>query len=806
MAQHLRPALTAWLQASVGARQALLAALALLTLAGTLGANLLLWPIEYLGYDVDLRSGQVTWVAPGGPAAQAGLRAGDRLISVYGRPWPEVLYHWNRWLLIEASGPAIAMSAERAGVLTDYQLPRRPPDRSYQVAKVVFAVLAAACWVTGYRLGLVRRHEVNASWPIAAFWLLLAGVLGSYVFAVDLSLPLLALLLWLMITVLPALGVYIHVTFPARAVALGRIRWARRALIGSWAGAQVLLAGAWLIGRLSLADMVAQAWPLVVLGLGGAFLGSGLLLAEAYRQVVTAHVRRQIRLIAAACFLVAALWLLLRIVPLLLRVPAPIPEALIDLAPILIPLAYLVSGTVPNLYTLDRLARRAVALTVAVGITATLIGASIALLPPTHPTLLIGYAVAAGLLFQPIAAWARRQLARPDDPDRSHEPLRQARQQLTTSLDPGILGAAIQAGIQASFHRPPFALYHAAAAGASALALTRQDGLPDLPQTIPAGLLTAHLSRGEAITEARTLHRALASTQLSAAEEAAVRHQGVALWGAIRRGPEELLGVVLIGTDGNLDPYRSADRRAIQELLAAAALAFANSAAYERQRQTERTLRELFHAMRRVQDETAAALAREVHDEIINVHVQLNIVTLQQLQARVTDREVQGELALLLASEQGVSEALRVICERLHPTGLNDRFGLVGVLRAQVERVRALWPGTCALVVEGAARPIEPETQREVFRIAREALANAVKHAAATMITVRLQYPAASGGPITLSILDNGRTGQVVGPKAGHWGLRNMYESARAAGGTLQIDQVPEGGTRVAVTFPAALE
>src|SRR5690606_10931110 len=121
-----------------------------------------------------------------------------------------------------------------------------------------------------------------------------------------------------------------------------------------------------------------------------------------------------------------------------------------------------------------------------------------------------------------------------DDPDRSHEPLRQARQQLTTSLDPGILDAAIQAGIQASFHRPPFALYHAAAAGASELALTRQDGLPDLPQAIPAGLLTAHLSRGEALTEAWALHRTLASTQLSAAEEAAVRHQGVALWGAIR--------------------------------------------------------------------------------------------------------------------------------------------------------------------------------------------------------------------------------------------------------------------------------
>jgi len=83
------------------------------------------------------------------------------------------------------------------------------------------------------------------------------------------------------------------------------------------------------------------------------------------------------------------------------------------------------------------------------------------------------------------------------------------------------------------------------------------------------------------------------------------------------------------------------------------------------------------------------------------------------------------------------------------------------------------------------------------LRIAREALANAVKHAAATTITVRLQYPGVPADALVVVIADDGQTGKSLEPKVGHWGVRNMVESARAAGGDLQFYQTPGSGTQV---------
>lgn len=806
MSRRLRQRWTrtiAWLRRLPDAAVPLLTALALITLAGTVWANLQLWPIETLGFQVDLRSGAITHVAPGSAAAQADLRVGDQLQRLYGHPFADVLAAWNRQPLLDAAGPTVTAVVERDGIVVSVVMPRRPPTFDDQRAKVVFLLLAAVCWATGAQLGLARRHEVNAARPVAAFWLLLAGVLGTYIFATDLSLPLFALLSWLLIAILPPLGLFSHLVFPARAVAQRHRRLAHRLLLGTWAGAHLLLAGAWLIWRPSLADLVIHAWLPLILAWSGAFLGGGLLLAAAYRRVAAAHVRRQIRLIASACLIVAAVWLALRVGPALLGIPAPVSEAAIDLAALLIPLAYLISGAAPDLFRLDRIARRCAAFTMTAALGILLAGGAIALLQPSGTDGVIGAIVIAGLILHPLSSGVRQRLLSPDDPERTFAPLRQARQQLTTSLDPQVLADAIQTGLQASFQQPPLALYLVRGEDPM-LTLVGQDRLPDLPTTIPAGVLQEHLRQGAPLVEARAVHQAFASTTLSPPEEAAVRHQGVALWGVIRRDPQTLLALVLIGTPGTQDPYRAADGQAIQDLLAAAALAFAHSAAYTRQLQTEATLRELFQAMRRVQDETAFALAREVHDEILNVHVQLNIVSLQRLLAAVDEPAVRAELSLILASERGMSAALRAICERLHPSGLDDPFGLPSVLQRLVEQLAARWPGRWTLEVCGEVGPIEPAIQREVVRIAREALTNAAKHAAAATVTVHLCYPELPGEPATLAVVDDGRTGQAIAPKAGHWGLRNMTESARAAGGALHIARELGGGTRVEVRFPVA--
>jgi signal transduction histidine kinase len=305
------------------------------------------------------------------------------------------------------------------------------------------------------------------------------------------------------------------------------------------------------------------------------------------------------------------------------------------------------------------------------------------------------------------------------------------------------------------------------------------------------------------VVESRTVQSAFSEASLSSNEERAIHHPGIVLWCPIRHTQDHLLGVLLLGMRGDLDPYRAQDVQELQRLLEGAALALANSAAYQRQCQAEATIRQLYQHLQQAQDTTAAAIARELHDEIINVNVRLNIEALQKLIDQVRDSAILAELELLLQSEHTEAQALRMICEQLHPTGIDDPLGLAAVLRMQVEKIQANWSGTCRLIIEHAPCPIGAQTQREALRIAREALNNAMQHASATEIIVRLRYPDTAGGMIALSIHDNGSTGQVITIKPGHWGVRNMEERARAVGGMLEFRREPDGGTTVVFVFAA---
>lgn len=160
----------------------------------------------------------------------------------------------------------------------------------------------------------------------------------------------------------------------------------------------------------------------------------------------------------------------------------------------------------------------------------------------------------------------------------------------------------------------------------------------------------------------------------------------------------------------------------------------------------------------------------------------------------------------LLESEQTLVGILRYLCERLHPCLDDDPFGLPTMLQQQVDRTAARWPVDCRLVLQHAPQPIAMATQWEAFRITREALNNAIKHAAATAITVDLIYPEAADGAVQLIIRDNGR-GMPPDPlQTGGLGIRNMIESARSVGGSLVFQSAAGGGTAIVFTFATLSE
>jgi signal transduction histidine kinase len=91
--------------------------------------------------------------------------------------------------------------------------------------------------------------------------------------------------------------------------------------------------------------------------------------------------------------------------------------------------------------------------------------------------------------------------------------------------------------------------------------------------------------------------------------------------------------------------------------------------------------------------------------------------------------------------------------------------------------------------------------EQHLLRIAQEAVANALKHAQATKIWIKLTT---EGRKISLCIVDNGRGFEPndVFSSLGHFGLLGIRERAERLGGEMRLASRPGEGTEVEVTAP----
>ena len=95
-------------------------------------------------------------------------------------------------------------------------------------------------------------------------------------------------------------------------------------------------------------------------------------------------------------------------------------------------------------------------------------------------------------------------------------------------------------------------------------------------------------------------------------------------------------------------------------------------------------------------------------------------------------------------------------------------------------------PRGSSLVVEGPPRNLQPILRDEIYRIAREAVRNAFRHAKARRIEAEIHY---SDKVLRLRIRDDGRgmdPGIIEEGLIGHYGLRGMCERATQIGGQLR--------------------
>ena len=207
-------------------------------------------------------------------------------------------------------------------------------------------------------------------------------------------------------------------------------------------------------------------------------------------------------------------------------------------------------------------------------------------------------------------------------------------------------------------------------------------------------------------------------------------------------------------------------------------------------------IRDLSRRLLGEQEAERARIARELHDDI---NQQLAILSIELDELRSDQLQVHGSKRLSRAMEttQGISTSVRELSHRLHPSKLR----LIGLVAALDNLRRDLSPPhlPIAFCHRNVPAEIDQNIALCVFRVAQEALGNAVKHSDAGHIWVDL-----TGGPssVALTITDDGKGFDVNDPSNAGLGLISMRERVESVGGVLEIHATPASGTRLRVTVP----
>ncbi|MDE3061828.1 MAG: hypothetical protein KGJ51_02100 [Acidobacteriota bacterium] len=199
-------------------------------------------------------------------------------------------------------------------------------------------------------------------------------------------------------------------------------------------------------------------------------------------------------------------------------------------------------------------------------------------------------------------------------------------------------------------------------------------------------------------------------------------------------------------------------------------------------------------------------IAREIHDTLAQGYVGISV----QLEV----------LAELLRQNKSDAAAKQLDTARSQVRdGLADARQSIWALRSQDSGEKTL-PVELRRVTEqagghgleanfsiyGAYRALPPGTEREILRVAQEAIHNVKKHAGARNLTVQLEY---RQNEIALEVRDDGRGFAAEGgaqSPPGHFGLTGMRERAAAIKGVLDVTSETGGGTTVRLRVPARKE
>jgi len=204
-------------------------------------------------------------------------------------------------------------------------------------------------------------------------------------------------------------------------------------------------------------------------------------------------------------------------------------------------------------------------------------------------------------------------------------------------------------------------------------------------------------------------------------------------------------------------------------------------------------------------------IARELHDTLLQ-SFQGSLLVMQTARNLLSRRpEKAGETlddAIQMASG-AIGEGREAIQDlRAQPTVQSDLAQLLAAMGQDLARAQDGngKPAIFRVAVEGARQDLDPIIQDEAYRIAREVLRNAFRHAQASQIEAEIRY---DDRLLRVLIRDDGKgiEPEIVhaGGRAGHWGLQGMRERAKRIGARLEFWSEAGAGTEVALSIPARI-
>jgi ligand-binding sensor domain-containing protein/signal transduction histidine kinase len=192
-------------------------------------------------------------------------------------------------------------------------------------------------------------------------------------------------------------------------------------------------------------------------------------------------------------------------------------------------------------------------------------------------------------------------------------------------------------------------------------------------------------------------------------------------------------------------------------------------------------------------------IAYQIHDTVIQDLIGATLyLEIAEMQLATGDVDPDRPLEGLAARLRGTIARSRSMVANLHSTAIPE-YGLLDVLRLAEAEFRLAVEPVFGVSYTGEPREVDPLLRDEVYRICREAIANAFRHANAKRVDVRVHFEPYA---LAIEIADDG-----VGMddalkqrgRAGHFGLPAMHAHTKRIGALLTIDSAPECGTRISL-------